>query len=74
MMLICIPIHLFSLELSFATLELDLRVKEREKRRSGMSEVDVFKNIRASSLSRCVLSAAQTAQESLPLFLVSFLI
>lgn len=41
MMLNCVPIHVFSPEVSFVSLKLDLRVKW-ERRSDGMSEAVVF--------------------------------
>lgn len=63
MMLNCIPSRLFSPEISFAPLKLDLKVKGGRRRSGGMSEVAVFKNteIRASALSHgwCCLQHGQ---------------
>lgn len=59
MMLNCIPICLFSVEISFAPLKLDLKVKRRGRRSGGMCEVAVFKNIKirvsAFSLKDCAV-------------------
>ena len=58
MMLNCISIHLFSSEISFAPLKVDLRLKGVRRRSGGMSEVVVFKHIEIRASAFLLLDCA----------------